>query len=63
MSLQIAPLTHRCLLHRAPCPICQRETLHKKWTCLSCGYVELRVTIKRKAFGARLVLNRKPRSS
>ena len=63
MSIGIAPLTHRCLLTREPCPICQRETLHKAFTCLSCGYTALRVVVKRKAFGARLVLNRRPKPS
>lgn len=57
--INICPITHRTPLYRNPCPICRRETLWKACHCLSCGYTELRVVVKRKAFGARLVLNRK----
>ena len=62
MSIGIAPLTHRCLLYRSPCPVCNRETLHKAFRCLTCGHATTVVIIKRKAFGARLVLNRRPKS-
>ena len=62
MALNICPFSHVHAIYRDLCPVCQRETLHRTFTCLSCGHRPTIVVVHKKAFGARLVLNRKRRS-
>jgi len=59
VSLTLCPWSHRSPIYRSPCPICQRETLHKAFTCLTCGHQITVVIVRKRAFGARLVLNRR----
>lgn len=56
MSISLAPLTHRALLTRVPCPVCLRDTLHAHQLCIHCGHSTVFTPEKKPAFGARLVL-------